>query len=56
MEYESGGGDVKRLYGSLGAMGGIRGALLAAKKLTAPETILEGNKGVLQAYGNEPRE
>ncbi len=55
-EYENSGGEIKRLYGALGAMGGIRAGLLAAKHVTAPVTILEGKRGILQIFGNEPKE
>ncbi len=55
-EYENSGGEIKRLYGALGAMGGIRAALLASKGITAPVTIIEGKRGVLHVFGNEPPE
>jgi len=51
-EYSQGGGDVKRLHAGLGAMGGVRGALLARLGFTGPPAILEGKRGVLQAFCN----
>jgi 2-methylcitrate dehydratase PrpD len=53
VEYTQTGGDVKRLHAGLGAMGGIRSALLARLGYTGPPTILEGKKGVLQAFSNK---
>ncbi len=49
-EYVHSGGEVKRLHAGLGAMGGIRAARLAALGLTAPPTILEGDRGFFQAF------
>lgn len=52
LEYGQTGGEVKRLHGGLGAAGGVRSAMLAQIGLTAPPTILEGRKGLLQAVAN----
>lgn len=50
LEYTQSGGEVKRLHAGLGSMGGIRSARLAAYGFTAPRAILEGKRGVLQAF------
>lgn len=50
LEYTQSGGDVKRLHAGLGTMGGIRSARLAELGFTAPNSILEGKRGVLQAF------
>jgi 2-methylcitrate dehydratase PrpD len=52
-EYTQSGGDVKRLHAGLGALGGVRSARLAAEGFTAPAAILEGKRGVLQAFCQE---
>jgi 2-methylcitrate dehydratase PrpD len=52
-EYTQSGGDVKRLHAGLGAMGGVRSARLAQAGFTAPAAILEGKRGVLQAFCQE---
>jgi len=41
---------VKRLHAGIAAAGGIRAAYLAKLGLTGPPTILEGKKGVIQAF------
>ena len=52
LEYGQSGGDVKRLHAGIAAAGGIRSALLAEGGLTGPPTILEGRRGVFQAFAN----
>lgn len=52
LEYGQSGGDVKRLHAGIAAAGGIRSALLAERGLTGPASILEGRKGVFQAFAN----
>jgi 2-methylcitrate dehydratase PrpD len=52
LEYGQSGGDVKRLHAGIAATGGIRSALLSARGLTGPPTILEGRRGVFQAFAN----
>jgi 2-methylcitrate dehydratase PrpD len=52
LEYGQSGGDVKRLHAGIAAAGGIRSALLAERGLTGPSTILEGRRGVFQAFAN----
>jgi 2-methylcitrate dehydratase PrpD len=54
-EYTQSGGEVKRLHAGLGAAGGIRAVELAARGFTGPPTVLEGRRGVLQAFCDEPR-
>ncbi len=51
-EYSQTGGEVKRVHAGIGVAGGLRGARLARLGITAPPTILEGKRGVLQALCN----
>jgi len=55
VEYTQSGGDIKRYHAGLGASGGIRAAELAALGMTAPTGILEGSRGFLQAFSEDPR-
>jgi len=48
MEYELGGGEVKRMHAGSAARLGSQAALLAQDGLTGPATIVEGNRGVLR--------
>lgn len=48
-EYSQTGGEVKRVHAGIGVAGGIRAARLARLGITAPPTIVEGRRGVLQA-------
>jgi 2-methylcitrate dehydratase PrpD len=52
-EYSQTGGEVKRIHAGIGVAGGLRGARLARLGITAPPTILEGRRGVLQALCND---
>lgn len=52
-EYSQGGGEVKRVHAGIGVAGGIRAGRLARLGITAPATIVEGRRGVLQALCNE---
>ena len=45
----SGRGHIKRIYGSMGAAGGIRAALLAAEGMTGPATTLDMGSGLLRS-------
>jgi len=54
-EYAESGGEVKRLHAGLGAMGGIRGVSLARRGFSGPQTVVEGRRGVFQAFANEYR-
>ena len=47
MEYDHGGGEVKRLHAGSAARAGCEAALLARDGMTAPLTALDGGKGVL---------
>lgn len=49
-EYSQSGGDVKRMHAGLGAMGAIRAVRLAELGFTGPRTILEGRRGIFQAF------
>jgi 2-methylcitrate dehydratase PrpD len=53
LEYGQSGGDVKRLHAGIAAAGGIRSAFLAERGLTGPPSILEGARGVFQAFTND---
>lgn len=52
-EYAQTGGEVKRCHAGMAVASGIRALRLAQLGLTAPETIIEGKRGFLQAYCNE---
>lgn len=51
MEYDHGGGEIKRLHAGSAARAGCEAALLAREGMTAPLTALEGGKGVLTLIG-----
>jgi 2-methylcitrate dehydratase PrpD len=51
MEYDHGGGEVKRLHTGSAARAGCEAALLARDGMTAPLTALDGDKGVLALIG-----
>jgi 2-methylcitrate dehydratase PrpD len=51
----SGRGDLKRIFGGMAAANGIRSAQLAQIGLTAPVTMLEGERGFCRAYGDAVR-
>jgi len=55
MQYDHGGGSVKRIVCAHAAAGGIRAAELAHAGVTGPEGILEGTRGLLRIYGTEFR-
>jgi 2-methylcitrate dehydratase PrpD len=55
VEYAQTGGEVKRLHAGFGSAGGIRAARLAAAGMTGPPTVLEGKRGVLQAFCADPQ-
>ncbi|TAK72792.1 MAG: MmgE/PrpD family protein [Betaproteobacteria bacterium] len=54
-EYAQSGGEVKRLHAGLAAMGGLRALSLARRGFSGPPTILEGRRGVFQAFSDEYR-
>ena len=53
MQYDHGGGSVKRIYSATAGSGGIQSAYLAQAGLTGPEEILEGPRGLLRIYSPE---
>jgi len=55
MEYDQGGGEVKRLHAGSAARAGCEAALLAKDGMTAPLTALDGHKGVLALIGRLDR-
>ena len=55
MQYDHGGGSVKRIFGAVAAIGGMQSALLAQAGITGPEGILEGTRGLLRIYPSEYR-
>ncbi len=58
MEYEHGGGEVKRMHAGSAGRSGSQAALLAKDGLTGPLTIMEGTRGLLRLFGDtqdEPR-
>lgn len=50
MQYDQGGGSVKRIFTAVAAIGGLQAAMLAQAGITGPEGILEGNRGLLRIY------
>jgi 2-methylcitrate dehydratase PrpD len=55
MQYDQGGGSVKRIFTAVAAIGGLQAAFLAQAGITGPEGILEGNRGLLKIYPEEYR-
>jgi len=55
MQYNRGGGSVKRIFSAVAAESGIQAAQLAQAGITGPEQILEGERGVLKLYAPEYR-
>jgi len=55
MQYDHGGGSVKRLFAAVGASGGMQAFELAQAGITGPEGILEGARGLLRIYPDEYR-
>ncbi|MBI4191494.1 MAG: MmgE/PrpD family protein [Betaproteobacteria bacterium] len=55
MQYDQGGGSVKRIFSAVAASGGIQSARLAQGGLTGPEGILEGARGLLRIYSSTYR-
>jgi 2-methylcitrate dehydratase PrpD len=51
MEYEHGGGDVKRMHAGSAGRNGAQAALLARDGLTGPATIIDGSRGFLRMFG-----
>lgn len=53
MQYDQGGGSVKRLFTAVAAIGGLQAAMLAKAGITGPDEILEGARGLLKIYPDE---
>lgn len=52
MEYETSGGEVKRLHAGSAGRNGSQAALLAKDGFTGPLTIFEGERGLFHLFGN----
>lgn len=55
MQYDQGGGSVKRLFTAVAASSGIQAYTLAKAGISGPNEILEGARGLLRIYPNEYR-
>ncbi len=55
MQYDHGGGSVKRIFCAVAASSGIQAAQLAQAGITGPEGILEGARGLLKIYSTQFR-
>lgn len=55
MQYDHGGGSVKRIVCAVAASSGIQAARLAQAGMTGPEGILEGARGLLRIYSSNFR-
>ncbi len=55
MQYDHGGGSVKRIFSGVAASGGIQAAVLAQAGISGPEGILEGERGLLRIYSSAYR-
>lgn len=53
-EYLLSGGNYKRAHPGMAAYGGIRSAMLAKLGMTGPMSVLEGQRGFLNAFSNSP--
>jgi len=53
MEYSLSGGTVNRLHAGTAACGGLRAAFMVQRGFNGPATILEGDRGFLNAYSGE---
>jgi 2-methylcitrate dehydratase PrpD len=54
MEYEFGGGEVKRMHSGSAARLGAQAAQLARSGLTGPLTIFEGKRGIFRLFADRP--
>jgi len=52
-EYTETGGTVKRVHAGFAAHNGLRATLLARAGITGPSAVLEGKKGLCQAFAND---
>jgi 2-methylcitrate dehydratase PrpD len=53
IEYTKTGGSVKRIHCAIPAQAGVRAALFAARGITGPATILEGDKGFFKVFAGQ---
>ena len=53
IEYTKTGGSVKRIHSAIPTQAGVRAALFAEAGITAPHTILEGEKGFCEVFAGE---
>ena len=53
IEYTKTGGSVKRIHSAIPTQAGVRAALFAEIGITAPHTILEGEKGFCKVFAGE---
>jgi len=53
MQYDQGGGEVKRMMCAIGASAGVQSALLAKAGMGGVEGILEGRRGLLRMYSRQ---
>jgi 2-methylcitrate dehydratase PrpD len=51
MEYDQGGGEVKRLHAGSASRSGVEAAQLAQLGMTGPRTIFEGHRGIFRLFG-----
>jgi 2-methylcitrate dehydratase PrpD len=52
-EYTRGGGSVKRIHCAIGAMSGLRSAVMAEHGVTGPPAVLEGERGFCKVFAGE---
>ncbi|QHE84693.1 MmgE/PrpD family protein [Hydrogenophaga sp. BPS33] len=52
IEYDQGGGSVKRVHAGIAAAAGVRSVLLAKHGITGPATILEGKHGICHVFAD----
>jgi 2-methylcitrate dehydratase PrpD len=55
MQYDQGGGSVKRVVCAIAASSGIQSAFLAQSGITGPEGIFEGKRGLLRMFSTQFR-
>ena len=53
IEYTKTGGSVKRIHSAIPTQAGVRAALFSEIGITAPHTILEGEKGFCKVFAGE---
>jgi 2-methylcitrate dehydratase PrpD len=50
MQYDHGGGSVKRIFTAIAGSSGLQSAFMAQAGITGPDEILEGKRGLLKIY------